>query len=297
MTTCKETGDTNASIPDVIRVLPQYLLPQHLLSRFAYRITRLEYEPLKDILIRTFISLYKVEMNIAVKPDPGQYLHFNDFFTRSLKPDSRPVAMQDECITSPVDGAISQIGDICADRIFQAKGHDYSTIDLLGGNEDMARSFSSGRFATLYLSPRDYHRIHMPIAGQLRQTIHVPGRLFAVNAHTTRVVDNLFARNERVICIFDTGAGLMAVILVGAIFVGSIETVWGGEITPSSNRDISTINHDAKNITLQKGQEMGRFNMGSTVILLFSRDSLQWLPTMVPGKKILMGEKLGLIDR
>jgi len=278
---------------DFIRVLPQYILPQHLLCRVVFYLTRLESRPWKTFLIRTFIHIFNVDMSIAEKQDVGDYKHFNDFFTRLLKSDTRPLAIEQEAILSPVDGTISQIGEIRGDIIIQAKGHEYSLEQLLAGCSDWIYKFSNGKFATLYLSPRDYHRIHMPLGGDLQQMIYLPGKLFAVNAHTTRVVDGLFARNERVINIFETDIGPMAIIMVGAIFVGSMETVWKGQITPSSERIFKTIDYKMETISLQKGDEMGRFNMGSTVILLFSQDQLSWQPDMQAGRKILMGEQLG----
>ena len=284
-----------ASFTDIIRVLPQYVLPQHTLSHLVFRLARLEYGPLKNFLIRAFIYIYNVDMSSAGKPDPADYRHFNDFFTRDLKPQSRPLTMETGTILCPVDGTVSQIGDIDNDMILQAKGHEYSLKQLLGGHVHLVRQFSGGKFACLYLSPKDYHRIHMPVTGRLKQLIHVPGRLFAVNTHTTRVVEHLFARNERVISIFETEIGPMAMIMVGAIFVGSMETVWAGQITPCEKRNITSINYDKEVIRLQQGAEMGRFNMGSTVILLFSRDSMAWHQTMVAGRKLLMGEPLGLM--
>ena len=284
-----------ASFTDFMRVLPQYFLPQHTLSHLVFRLARLEYGPIKTFLIRTFIHIYNVDMGIAGKPDPADYRHFNDFFTRDLKPLARPLAMGQETILCPVDGTVSQFGDINNDLILQAKGHEYSLKKLLGGDDHLVRQFTGGKFACLYLSPKDYHRIHMPVTGRLQQLIHVPGRLFAVNAHTTRVVDHLFARNERVISIFETEIGPMAMIMVGAIFVGSMETVWAGRITPSGKRDITTIHYDREIISLPKGAEMGRFNMGSTVILLFGKGSMKWHQTMVAGRKLLMGEKLGFM--
>jgi phosphatidylserine decarboxylase len=278
---------------DNIRVLPQYLLPQHLLCRIVFFLTRMEYSPWKTVLIRTFIHVFNVDMSFAEKQDASDYRHFNDFFTRMLKPDVRPHVLEKDAILSPVDGTISQIGEIRDDMIIQAKGHEYSLEQLLAVCGDWAHIFSNGKFATLYLSPRDYHRIHMPLDGNLQQMIYLPGKLFAVNAHTTRVVDGLFARNERVINIFETDIGPMAIIMVGAIFVGSMETVWEGQVTPSSKRTIKTIDYNRETISLQKGGEMGRFNMGSTVILLFSQGCVSWQPDMQAGRKILMGEQLG----
>jgi phosphatidylserine decarboxylase len=278
---------------DYIRVLPQYLLPQHLLCHFVFFLARMEYHPWKTFIIRTFIHVFNVDMSIAEKQDACDYKHFNDFFTRMLKPGTRPLVLAKDALLSPVDGTISQIGKIRDNTIIQAKGHAYSLEKLLANYSHWVQKFSNGEFATLYLSPRDYHRIHMPLDGNLQQMIYLPGKLFAVNAHTTRVVDNLFARNERVINIFETEIGPMAIIMVGAIFVGSMETVWEGQVTPSSERTIKTIDYNRETISLQKGGEMGRFNMGSTVILLFSQDCVSWQPDMQAGRKILMGEQLG----
>jgi phosphatidylserine decarboxylase len=277
-------------------VASQYLLPHHLLSALMYRLTRVESPALKNTLIRRFIDLYGVEMGDALESEPTRYRSFNDFFTRALRPDARPVGQEENNIVCPADGVLSQAGDIEAGSLFQAKGHDYALLDLLGGDMPWCRRFEEGSFATVYLSPKDYHRVHMPYAGTLKKMIHVPGRLFSVNDTTTRRVPGLFARNERVICLFETALGPMAVILVGAIFVASIETVWAGVITPVS-RQVRRWDYPADQpqepIRLDKGEEMGRFNMGSTVILLFGKDRVDWLEQLEPGQTVRMGRTLG----
>jgi len=279
---------------DYIRVLPLFLLPQHTLSRLVYRIARCEWPPLKNLLIRSFIAWFKVDMSMAMQSEISTYKHFNHFFTRALKASARPIAGDARIIVSPVDGRISQIGKIASGEIFQAKKRSYNLAALLAGDENAVKAFTDGSFATLYLSPRDYHRVHMPLEGKLLRMIYVPGRLYSVNTHTTRVVNNLFARNERVISIFDTGFGPMAIIMVGALNVGSMETVWAGEVTPARKREISTLDYSGsgREIRLKRGHEMGRFNMGSTVILLFGKDAIDWSPRMHPDRPVSMGEPL-----
>ena len=285
-----------AKLAEILFVGLQYLLPHHLLSSLMYRLTRVEWRPYKDKVIRQIIQWYRVDMDEALESDPTQYRSFNDFFTRALRPDARPQEEAADAIAGPADGALSQIGHIQDGYLFQAKGHDYSLLQLLGGDREWSRRFEEGAFATIYLSPRDYHRVHMPYGGTLKKMLHVPGRLFSVNDTTTRMVPGLFARNERVISLFETDIGPMAVILVGAIFVSSIETVWAGTITPVSRQ----VRHwryppdqPAQPIVLEKGEEMGRFNMGSTVILLFGRDALAWRDGIEPGQHTRMGERIG----
>jgi len=285
-----------ATLSDQLRNLPQYLLPQRLLTRLTYRLTRIRLSWFKDRLIRRFIRSFQVDLNEALEPDASAYPDFNAFFTRALKPGARPVAVGDQVVCSPVDGAVSQIGKAQADTLLQAKGHAFSLTALLGGEKERALPFLDGAFATLYLSPRDYHRIHMPLAGQLRQMVHVPGRLFSVSPLTTRMVPDLFARNERVIALFDTVAGPMAVVLVGAINVASIETVWAGAITPPLGTAIRCWTYPSTGagvIKLDKGVELGRFNMGSTVILLFGRDKVDWEPRVQASGVLRMGQRLG----
>jgi phosphatidylserine decarboxylase len=273
----------------------QYLLPHHFLSSLMHRLARVESNLIKDMIIRTVVDWYQVNMQEAMQSDPSRYRSFNDFFTRALRPDARPVTQQPNEIACPADGTLSQAGDIESGYLFQAKGHDYALFELLGGDQEMANLFEEGHFATIYLSPRDYHRLHMPLAGKLRKMVHVPGRLFSVNETTCQKVPRLFARNERVICLFDTEAGPMAMILVGAIFVSSIETVWAGTVTPTRLR-VSSWDYDkpqqAEAVKLEKGEEMGRFNMGSTVILLFGKDAVEWSETLTTGSPVKMGSTM-----
>ncbi|MFO1436302.1 MAG: archaetidylserine decarboxylase [Gammaproteobacteria bacterium] len=282
------------SCADWLKVWPQYVLPQHGLSACAYALTRTRVRWLKNVLIRAFIAQYKVNMQEAAQSDSTQYQNFNAFFTRTLKTGARPLPESPNALASPVDGAISQIGLLRNNMLIQAKGREYSVEALLGGDVDNARRFHGGAFATLYLSPRDYHRIHMPCDGTLKEMVYVPGRLFSVNSATTRQVDCLFSRNERVICYFDTDHGRMAIVMVGAIFVGSIETTWAGEITPASPRQMACWRYDAKPQDFARGQEIGRFNMGSTVILLFEPAQLQWADAMRSETAIRQGQSLGV---
>jgi phosphatidylserine decarboxylase len=288
--------DASKKIVQLLFVGLQYLLPHHLLSSLMHSIARIELKPVKDLLIRQAIKWYKVDMQEALESDPTQYRCFNEFFTRRLRPDARPVSQDSNQIAAPADGTLSQSGDIEAGFLFQAKGHDYSLLELLGGDAEMNSLFEEGNFATIYLSPRDYHRLHMPVSGKLKRMLHVPGRLFSVNATTCEKVPRLFARNERVICLFETDFGPMAMILVGAIFVSSIETVWAGTITPMRQRvnnwDYEPTTTPAT-IELDKGEEMGRFNMGSTVILLFGKDAMDWTEELTAGSTVRMGETIG----
>ena len=230
----------------------------------------------------------------AETEDIAKFQSFNAFFTRSLKQTVRPVDQGVDTVVSPADGAVSQAGKISGDRIIQAKGKHYSLTNLLGGNADRAAPFLGGSFATIYLSPKDYHRLHMPLDGTLKEMIHVPGRLFSVNQATTAVVDNLFGRNERVVTIFETPAGPMALILVGAIFVASIETVWQGVITPPTQLAPQTWKYDNQRpVELKKGEEMGRFNMGSTIIVVFGKNSAEWSNVMESGRTVKIGERIG----
>jgi phosphatidylserine decarboxylase len=290
----KFNGEFN-HLSDHIRNLPQYLLPQRLLTRMIYRATRVRAPWFKNRLIRAFINHFGVDMNQALQPDLLQYEHFNAFFTRAIHPGQRPVIAGEHTLCCPVDGSVSQAGAIDDDAIFQAKGRSFSLQQLLGGDAERAQPFRNGSFATLYLSPRDYHRIHMPVGGRLREMVHIPGKLFSVSPLTTRMVPNLFARNERVVTIFDTAAGPMALVLVGAINVASIETVWAGEITPPLATRICRWEYPAEGadaVILAKGAEMGRFNMGSTVIVLFAKDAVRWDAAINAGAAIRFGQKL-----
>ena len=260
-----------------------------------WRLTRCEYRWLLKLILPLFIRQFKVNMNEAKNTDWRSYTSFNNFFTRELDDDARTMVSNEEEIASPVDGAVSQMGDVNNDLIFQAKGHAYSLTQLLGGRDDLGETFKNGCFNTIYLSPKDYHRIHMPLNGVLKEMIHVPGELFSVNPTTVDNVPALFARNERVICLFDTAAGPMAMILVGAIFVGSIETVWHGEVTPPTCKDIRNWLYLDENKSYAKGEEMGRFNMGSTVILLHAENKMAWDKALKAEDVVRLGEVIGQI--
>jgi phosphatidylserine decarboxylase len=242
-------------------------------------------------VIRWFVGRYKVNMAEAANPDIASYKSFNEFFTRPLKAGARPLADAD--FVCPVDGAISQYGAIEQDQIFQAKGHSYSTTALVGGDSELAKHFDNGSFATIYLSPRDYHRIHMPCAGKLTRMIYVPGELFSVNPTTARGVPGLFARNERVVCVFESAFGPFVLTLVGATIVGSMATVWHGLVNPPRSREVREWPYESVTVNLEKGQEMGRFLLGSTVVLLFPKNSLAFNSAWAPAAPVRMGEVMG----
>ncbi|WP_405420882.1 archaetidylserine decarboxylase [Marinobacter flavimaris] len=281
---------------DKLFVLSQYITPQLGVSNLAGRLADNDRSPaLKNRVIKWFIGRYGVDMSEAAEPNPEAYATFNDFFTRELKPGIRPLADGEKTLVSPVDGAISQLGQVTGDRIFQAKGQSFSLSELLGGEEATTAPFADGEFSTIYLSPKDYHRIHMPMAGTLRQMIHVPGKLFSVNPVTAENVPNLFARNERVVCIFDTASGPMALVLVGAMIVGSVETRWAGVVVPGSRQVTSTLYEGEQAISFDKGEEMGRFRLGSTVIMVMPKGSVSWNSDQVAGKTVRMGEAFGAL--
>ncbi|MBE2258091.1 MAG: phosphatidylserine decarboxylase [Rhodobacteraceae bacterium] len=281
---------------DRLAVLAQYLLPKQALTTLAGLFAGKEAGKLTTGVIRWFVRRYGVDLAEAVNPDPGSYRSFNEFFTRALRGDARPLA--DAAFVCPVDGAISQFGRIERDQIFQAKGHHYSTTALLGGDSALATGFADGDFATLYLSPRDYHRIHMPVDGQLARMIHVPGQLFSVNPATARGVPGLFARNERVVCVFETSYGPFVLVLVGATIVGSMATVWHGRVNPPRSGRLRQWSYDGQQIRLAKGQEMGRFLLGSTVVMLFPKDIVRFSPAWSPSAAVRMGEAMAdLADR
>ncbi|WP_291991648.1 archaetidylserine decarboxylase [Candidatus Accumulibacter sp. ACC003] len=275
---------------DRLTVLAQYLLPKQALTTLAGSLAAAEAGKLTTAVIRWFVRRYGVDLSEAVDPDPTSYPSFNDFFTRPLRADVRPLADAD--FLCPVDGAISQFGRIEHDQIFQAKGHHYSTTALLGGDSELAARFADGQFATLYLSPRDYHRIHMPVTGRLTRMIHVPGDLFSVNPATARGVPGLFARNERVVCVFEAAFGCFAMALVGATIVGSMATVWHGRVNPPRSGKLREWSYHGQQIVLGKGDEMGRFLLGSTVVMLFPADVLSFNPAWAPAGSIRMGEAL-----
>lgn len=278
---------------DKLKVGLQYWLPQHGLTRLVGKLASAKAGKLTTAVIRWFIKQYKVNMNEALHSDPGHFATFNQFFVRELKPDARPIALGDDLLTYPADACVSQFGPIVDGQLIQAKGHTYSALELLGGSKELADKFTDGGFATLYLSPRDYHRVHMPCDGTLRQMIYIPGDLFSVNPLTAENVPNLFARNERVVSIFDTEFGPMAQVLVGATIVGSIEQVWAGTITPPTGNTIHKWDYPANGehaIRLKKGEEMGRFKLGSTVINLFAPQQVHFVDSMKPGLTTKMGE-------
>jgi len=258
------------SLWDKLVTFPQYLIPQHVLSLVMYRVTRCEIVWFKNLIISTIIKQYRVNMAEAAEMNLDYYSSFNAFFTRLLRNGVRPISESD--IVSPVDGVVSQVGLVTSGQIVQAKGQEYSVLALLGGDDAVTSEFVGGQFATIYLSPKDYHRIHMPVTGTLRKMRYIPGKLFSVSPRTARAVPDLFARNERVAVTFDTDFGPMVMVLVGAIFVGSMETIWAGQITPNYGKVIQQWTYDGEQaITIEKGQEMGRFNMGSTVVVLVGK--------------------------
>jgi phosphatidylserine decarboxylase len=277
-------------------VLLQYPLPHHFLSRLVLLLTHLKLGVVTRWMIAYFVRRFDVNVEEAAVPSIEAYPSFNSFFTRALKPGVRPIVSGEGQVACPVDGTVSQAGAIDRDRLLQAKGHDYTLEALLGGDATLAGEFANGSFATLYLSPRDYHRIHMPDTGQLRSVLYVPGRLFSVNRATTGLVPGLFARNERMVCVFDTAHGAMAVVLVGALFVAGMETVWGG---PHSNiwwrgarhADYTT---SPQRFTYQRGEEIARFNMGSTVIVLFPQHAMKLAGSLRAGEPVRMGQLLGV---
>ncbi|MFC3607727.1 archaetidylserine decarboxylase [Stutzerimonas tarimensis] len=280
---------------DRLFVLSQYVLPHHLISRAAGLLAECRIGWLKNAFIKAFIRHFQVDMREAQIERIDEFEHFNAFFTRAMKEGARPLDPTPGAILNPCDGAISQLGSIEQGRIFQAKGHSYSLTELLGGDHQRAAPFMGGEFATVYLSPKDYHRVHMPLEGTLREMIYVPGRIFSVNTVTAEGVPGLFARNERVVCLFDTEHGPMAMVLVGAMIVASIETVWAGLVTPPK-RTLKSICYDEAArapIHLAKGAEMGRFKLGSTVILLFGPDQVRWAEDLRALSPVRMGESLG----
>ncbi|MGB5542895.1 MAG: archaetidylserine decarboxylase [Gammaproteobacteria bacterium] len=281
---------------DRLFILLQYLLPQHGLSRLIHYATRLRTRWFKNLIIRVFVRGFRVDMSDAQETDATAYPSFNAFFTRALKPDARPLPASSALIVSPVDGTISQSGLTLDGRVFQAKDREYSLEDLLGLPE-LAKALTGGAFSTIYLAPYNYHRIHMPIDGQLRRMIYLPGRLFSVNAATVRSVPRLFARNERVVCEFETSAGVMALILVGALNVGSIETVWAGEVAPGRPRRLTSVDYPRGGVTLARGEEMGRFNMGSTVIAAFAPGRVTLDGELGPGTTVIMGQAIGQLSQ
>lgn len=271
-----------------------YLL-QHILSRIVGWFSDRQWGFVTRVAIRLFIRYFGVNMQEAKHSSIQSYNSFNDFFTRYLNPRLRPIASGSKTIVSPVDGHISEIGQLRGEMIIQAKKHSYTVTDLLGGSVERAKLFQGGSFLTIYLAPKDYHRIHMPIDGHLLEMVYVPGHLFSVNAFSVQTIPRLFARNERVICFFETQVGPMAVVIIGAILVGSIHTVWCGAVTPSAQRSISVWDYRKKSINLKLGTELGHFKMGSTVILLFPYQGVQWDSHWQINNRVFFGEKIGTI--
>ena len=284
------TDELGPLVAERLAVAPQYLIPKQALTALAGAVAGARGGAFTTALIRWFVGRYGVNMAEAAEPDVACYACFNDFFTRALKPGARPLATSD--LVSPVDGAISQFGAIEGDQIFQAKARRYSATALLGGDAALAAPFTGGHFATLYLSPKDYHRVHMPCTGRLTRMIHVPGELFSVNPTTARGVPGLFARNERVVCAFDDQRGPWALVLVGATIVGSMATVWHGVVNPPRPGKVREWRYDDREVRLGQGEEMGRFLLGSTVVLLFPPGPLKFNPSWTPGGAIRIGEAM-----
>lgn len=278
-----------------LAILPQYLLPKRLLTDTLGKLASLEGGRLTTAVIRGFIRRYRVDMGQALDPDPASYPTFQDFFTRALVPGARPIDAAP--FVSPVDGTISQFGTIGQGRIFQAKGHDYSATALLGGDAALAAQFDNGSFATLYLSPADYHRVHMPCAGRLTRMVYVPGTLFSVNQTAARYVPGLFARNERLVCVFESDNGPFVLVLVGAAVVGAIATVWHGAVNQPRPGEVREWRYAENPVSLEKGQEMGRFYLGSTVVALFPQGCIDFNPHWAPGGTIRMGACMGQAAR
>jgi len=274
-------------VPDFLFILLQHCLPKQALTEFGALIANAKAGRYTTGLIRWFIKKYNVNMNEALHSDAAHYVSFNEFFIRALKPDARPLAVAD--YVCPVDGAISQFGTILQDQIFQAKGHSFSTTALVGGDQALAGQFQNGSFANIYLSPKDYHRIHMPCDGRLTRMIYIPGKLFSVNPVTAQGVPNLFARNERVVCVFETERGPFVLTLVGATIVGSMATVWHGVVNPPRTRQVREWHYADQRIVLKKGEEMGRFLLGSTVVMLFPSNTVTFNPEWQPAASVRLG--------
>jgi phosphatidylserine decarboxylase len=282
-----------AGWPDYLKSLPLYVLPHHAISRLTYALARVRTPWFKNHLIRVFAQHYRVNWDEAVYRRPEDYADFNAFFTRPLREGARVIEGDATTVINPADGYISQIGSIDQDAVVQAKGHAFSVTALLGGDSARAALFQNGNFVTVYLSPGDYHRVHMPMDGRLVETVYIPGRLYSVAPHTTRTIPHLFARNERLVSLFETDAGPMAMVLVGAINVAAIETVWDGLVTPPRRSDIEARDFGQAGVVLRRGEEMGRFNMGSTVILLFGPGRVRWHEALGAEQTVKMGQQFG----
>ncbi len=280
-----------ASFTDYLKSTPFYFLPHHLISGIVYKVARIKFAPVKNFTLKIYLSLHAVNMSEAVEENPYAYETLNAFFTRALKPTARTIDNTENTMVCPVDGKVSQAQAIKDGRVFQAKGQDYSLLELVGGIDELAEPFTNSSFATVYLSPRDYHRIHMPIDGKLTDMVYVPGRLFSVAPHTVNTVPRLFARNERLVCKFETDHGPMIMILVGAVNVSAIDTVWAGAVTPPSKNKVIHTTYENVDIHLKKGLEMGRFNLGSTVVLLMN-ENVSLDDAIVHGEVVTLGQKL-----
>lgn len=289
------SNENRATLGERLCALVQLCLPTRFISWLVFKLTRIESPGFKNAFIRWFMGAFRISLEEAEYPSPEGYRHFNAFFTRALQPAARPIDPDPLAFVSPVDGTISQLGDIDGERIFQAKGRSYTAAELLA-DPDLAHAFGGGSFCTIYLAPYNYHRIHMPLAGRLREWLLVPGRLFSVNPATARAMPRLFARNERVVTMFDTTVGPMALVLVGALNVGSMETVWAGQITPPHIRSGLGRWTPARPVQLDRGEEMGRFNMGSTVVLLLPRGAVTWADAIGAASTVRMGQALGRVQ-
>ncbi len=274
-----------------INSIIQHLLPKHLLSRLMAKLTNCNIPWLKNYLITTFIKKYSVNMEEAEQPTSEHYKTFNAFFIRHLKPGVRPLG--NASITSPADGSICEFGTVENGQLLQAKGHPYTLDTLLGNDKNLVENFNGGGYLTIYLSPKDYHRVHMPYTGSLKQMIYVPGELYSVNTETTQSIPNIFAKNERVIALFDSDIGSFAVILVGACLVAGIHTQWHGQVAPGKNKTPQIWNYSDDKIALAKGDEMGHFQFGSTAIILFPKDTVQWAEHLAIGSDIRLGQGIG----
>lgn len=286
-------ASTSATLSDRAFALLQLCLPTRFISWLVFKLTRIESPGFKNAFIRRFMEAFQVTLDEAEHDRPEAYRHFNAFFTRALKDGARPLDADPRALLSPVDGTVSQLGTIDGERIFQAKGQSFTASELLGGDPELARPFIGGSFCTIYLAPYNYHRIHMPLAGLLKEWLLVPGRLFSVNPATARAMPRLFARNERVVTMFDTASGPFALVLVGALNVGSMETVWAGQITPPHIRSGLGRWSASRKVQLERGEEMGRFNMGSTVVLLLPPGKIEWGETFGPAVTVRMGQGIG----
>ena len=278
---------------DRLAGMRQRLYPKHLLSWMMLCATRIRFAPWKNWQIRWFTRRYGVDLSVVADPTPASYPHFNAFFTRALVPGARPLEGGPGTVVAPADGTVAAAGSMNGGTVVQAKNRAHTLEALFGGDECAANEFEGGRFATIYLAPRDYHRVHMPITGRLRSTVYVPGDLFSVNPVTVDAIDGLFARNERVVSFFDTDLGPLALTMVGAVFVGCIELAWRGVVTPPRRHEALVERYDGREIVLEQGHEMGRFNMGSTVIVMLADSAVEWSSWLEPGASVQMGRRIG----